>query len=706
MAWTVAGVLGVLLLAGAWLYRGASDARAQLSASREAMAAFTAELAAGDLPAAEAHLAEAEEAVASADASTSDPVWRLASNLPWAGRSPRLVRQVVDVADASVTLADRAMARAPELLSGSAEELRVDNGRFDLGRLEEVSEALSSLPIESLAFARDQLADAALGGVPAVLRDARRDALGLADSAVGTAEGARDLLEVLPDFLGDTGRRDYLLAVQSSGELRGTGGLLGYVGVLAVEDGNMRLVETTVVDPAGEGADGTAPGGRRGGDAVSLTELGGSVDEPVPTSPEFRERYEHVDAASFFSNVNVDPDLPTTAPVVLDLYERYTGDVLDGVIALDPVGMGLILSAIGPIQLPQAGLDELGGLPTTVAPEDVARVTTIDVYEVFGQGKSAERAAYFDALSRGAFARIFASSWEALPVARRIGEAAAGRHVQLYSRDEDEQRTFERLGIAGQLGAAEERSDLLAVTANNAVGGKQDVHLGHHLTAALELGEVRGGDEGPVVARRAEVTIEVENPLPASGMDDYIIGNCLIDQGRNACFEGPRGWNRTWFTIWTPEGTVYDTVVGIDGEERMYSSDTLGGLRAADEFLETAPESTDGFTTTLQGPAPIRREGPELVYALTLWRQAKAIPDHWDLSITPPTGWSVLDVVVEGGGDGQGMGVAGDGSPLEAAVEGEVARVTGAATADAVVEVRFGRSLWGRFLDWFDRPLF
>ena len=37
-----------------------------------------------------------------------------------------------------------------------------------------------------------------------------------------------------------------------------------------------------------------------------------------------------------------------------------------------------------------------------------------------------------------------------------------------------------------------------------------------------------------------------------------------------------------------------------------------------------------------------------MVYELTLWRQAKAIPDHWDLTISPPPGWSVASAEVEG----------------------------------------------------------
>ena len=57
--------------------------------------------------------------------------------------------------------------------------------------------------------------------------------------------------------------------------------------------------------------------------------------------------------------VNIPPDMPTVGRIIAQLYQRTTGDRIDGVIATDPMAVAEILRAAGPH--PGAGWAMRGG---------------------------------------------------------------------------------------------------------------------------------------------------------------------------------------------------------------------------------------------------------------------------------------------------------------------------------------------------------
>jgi hypothetical protein len=233
-------------------------------------------------------------------------------------------------------------------------------------------------------------------------------------------------------------------------------------------------------------------------------------------------------------------------------------------------------------------------------------------------------------------------------------------------------------------------ADLLSVTANNAVGGKQDVHLGHRVSARVALGDPRRDDEGQVTVQRdTELRVEVDNPLQSEGRDLYVIGNCLVAPGeRGQCFEGPPGENRTWFTTWLPGATELVEARGDDGRTATQAGQ-LRGHTLLDRFLETPSQSTQGFEQDVAGRAPARVVDGDLVYELAWWAQSKATPTELDLQLAAPDGWRVDEVTLDGGGSGTGTGPLGDGQAASAEV-GDTGEVTlrGNVTADTVLRVR------------------
>jgi hypothetical protein len=271
-------------------------------------------------------------------------------------------------------------------------------------------------------------------------------------------------------------------------------------------------------------------------------------------------------------------------------------------------------------------------------------------------------------------------------MARSLTGASVDRHLQVFSEDDREQEAFVEVGVGGALDLPPD-ADLLAVTANNAVGGKQDVHLGNTVEAMIRLEDIGQAADGTITAARtADIEVTVDNPLPASGLDEYIIGNCVRDDGTIGCFEGPPGWNWTWFSTWMPGTTGVAAASSDNGEEVTGVSD-YRGFTVVDQFQATAPESSSSFELTTIGPVPLQVAETAFVYELQWWRQSKAIPDLLDIVVQAPEGWKVDAVEVVGGGTGRGAGVHGGGQELRADVQGAAARLSGTVTAHTKLRV-------------------
>jgi hypothetical protein len=673
----VGGLFLLFLIAGGLLARDALIVRRSLVTAQAELVALRS--AAGDLDLAQASvsLSRAQAELADARTRTAGPLWRVAGQVPVLGDSVELIRAVVATASAGVDVGRSAVNDGGELLTDGL-DVQVVDSQVDLAPLYEARDLLSGLPLQRLVASSDQLRAVDPVWAPRELLDGRRDTLRFAEDTITTVERGRELLTALPGFLGADGPRDYFLGVQTPAELRGTGGLIGYWAVLSVDDGRFELGASEAFDGLEE--DDPGAGTQR------IGALGGDPAEGADVSVDFVEQYGHVAAAGNFSNVNVDPDLPVTADVALELFEVRTGQTLDGMVLLDQVALGDILTATGTrLEIPQEYRLETD-LPPTIPPEELTRLLTIDLYEELGEARSNERKALLEHLGDAALEAVLAGGWDAVPMVSALSTSAGSRNLQLFSRTDDEQASFTTVGIAGALqGPAD--ADLIAVTANNAVGGKQDVHVGHHVTMELTLADPRQDDRGVNLERSATIRTDLENPLPAAGMDRYIIGNCLVDEPRNQCFEGPPGENRTWFTVWTPGDTALVDARADDGRVAVRSGQ-LRGFRVYDRFLETPSRSTTGFELDVQGVAPARIERGELVYELAWWEQSKAIPTRLDVTLTAPDGWEVVEVEVVGGGTGRGLGVLGAGEPLDARIVDGRARLTGTVTADTGLTVR------------------
>ena len=140
-------------------------------------------------------------------------------------------------------------------------------------------------------------------------------------------EIGRELLSVIPDVFGATEKKSYLFLLQNNMELRATGGFIGSYALSIFENG--KLLDFQVEDVY------TADG-----------QLKGYVEPPEPIKKYLGE------AGWYLRDSNFDPDFPKTAEKVKWFFQKETGRVVDGVVAINLFVAQKILKAMGPVVLP------------------------------------------------------------------------------------------------------------------------------------------------------------------------------------------------------------------------------------------------------------------------------------------------------------------------------------------------------------------
>lgn len=660
--------------------RGLIGAEAELREARRALIA-------GDLVRASGGVRSADLLITPLVGRVDRPVWRAAAAIPIVGEPLAMTRAIVDVTSTGTALARLAVDDDLAFLLESFDP-RVAGGRIELAPLLDATARLERLDTTDLEASLGRLEALGASVTNPQLIDARRGLLQLGGEAVDAIERARAVVSVIPPMLGSDGVRRHLVMLQTSAELRGTGGLYGNVTILEAENGRLKLTPVTDVGAlleAGSGA-GLTPG---------PTGL-----QTVATTPEFAARYARVGADQLFANANLDPDLATSAQVTLDLYAARTGFRADGLVLLDPYGLQALLESLDVTLVLPPELIVGTSAPAQLPASHFARFTTVDVYGHFGAERAEERDALQRALGDQALAEVFGRTWDGPRVARALLDAAAGRHLQVHSTRAVEQRALATSAMGGDLAGplADRMLDVVTVTHNNAVGGKQDVHLGHRLSigvglAAPDAAALRAARqaEGGIVSVERELVIEagITNTLSPGAFDLYITGNCLVGGSTYGCFRGPEAFNRSWLTFWLDPATLVRQVSDQTGFPSV-SRGTMHASSTYDVFIEVPPLEQRSVRLEASGPWQVAVEPDgSLTYRMMLWRQAKGVPDVVDVTVSAPDGYDVAEASMRGGRMVALLaGPDADVSPAQLRVRRRSVSVFGASGTDLELTVR------------------
>jgi sortase (surface protein transpeptidase) len=371
--------------------------------------------------------------------------------VPSLGRQARTQAEALEAAS-QLGLAARALCQHVQPVAGLLQP--GDGG----GRDEAIGTALRALvqarpallrAADSLEHAQRSVADL---DAP-VDADGARAIAAMRERTPALARSLRDASAML-GVLDGPGPRRFLLISQNPDEIRATGGFIGSAGVVEFRDGQLRLAEY-----GSSRAYDTPPSMR----AVP----------PGPLQRYLGSTYWHLAGA------NWTPSFPDAARQIAYFYElSHPDQPLDGVIALDQVGLAELLRSVGPVAVPEYG--------ETVSAEDVAakldqRIHVDDVGET-------RRKHFAAAVSKAVFGKLTGAPASTLPaVVRAIRGALDQQHLIVWVRDPEAARVLAQRRWTGSL--LDFAGDYLMLVDSEVSFSKQSQEVVRDAEYAVDLGD-------------------------------------------------------------------------------------------------------------------------------------------------------------------------------------------------------------------------
>ncbi|KKU95591.1 MAG: hypothetical protein UY27_C0013G0008 [Candidatus Gottesmanbacteria bacterium GW2011_GWA1_48_13] len=164
-----------------------------------------------------------------------------------------------------------------------------------------------------------------LFGIPAVVRAGKRGVVALAKFR-DTSSFLEQFLALYPTIGGFSGKQTYLVLLQNSMELRPTGGFIGSIAVVSVENGAVLDVSVS--------------------DVYALDgQLKGHVPPPTPIRDLLHQEH------WYLRDSNWNPDFAKSGERAAWFYQKEAGTAVDGVIAVSLPFIVELLKATGPLEL-------------------------------------------------------------------------------------------------------------------------------------------------------------------------------------------------------------------------------------------------------------------------------------------------------------------------------------------------------------------
>lgn len=452
--WLPAGIfLAVLLvIAGAivlWLGAKASTIKTELEASTQLVPKLKENILQNRPADATAVVDELRRHTAAARDAASDPLWTLASAAPWLGANFSAAAEIARSADDVANLGVSPLVSVYD--SVNWDKLMPTGSGTDLEPIRKAAPAVASAA-HAVRISAERLngidASSLLPQIAGPLTQARQQ-LGFVVDELDTASDAAGLA---PAMLGSDRPRHYLLLVQNNAEARATGGIPGALVVLTADKGKLSLSAES-----------------------SASELG-VFDPPVSVDPE-QERIFTDRMGIFMQDVNFTPDFPTSATTALKMWAQKKGEQLDGAISIDPVALGYILDATGPVSLQDPQISALTGgkLPTQLSGKNVVKTLLSDVYAQIRDPKAQD--VYFASVAKEIFGALSSGKGEAKSLLAGVSKGVEEHRVLLWSADNGEQSVLTKYTLSGSISGPSVPAAQFGAYFNDGTGAKMDYYV-------------------------------------------------------------------------------------------------------------------------------------------------------------------------------------------------------------------------------------
>jgi hypothetical protein len=433
LLWTLPIALLVLVVGyTAWLvWQVQADLRdAEDSASRLQSA-----LSSGDRDARDQAVDDLRTASKSATSRTDGAWWGSLTHLPLVGDDATgvrvLSRSLDTVTEDAVDPLTETVDRLDGLTRGGAIDLRVVEGLG--GPVRQAHEAF--------AAADKNVSGLDSSGYAGPLKSRFDKYVALIHDASTSLDSAETAVRVLPTMLGAESPKDYLLIFQNNAEIRATGGMPGSWALVHADHGKLELSKQ--------------------GTALDFP----TTDEPVLSLSKAELAVYDKPLGQYWQDAGFTPDFPRAAELWMARWDlKFPTIPLDGVIALDPVGLSYLLNGTGPITVGE----------TTLTPDDLVDELLSKPYLTLGPRAQ-------DAL----FARTVKAIFEAstgdlaspLKFAQGLGRAADEGRFLVAPTDGRVRDTLAGTQVEGALSGDDGETPHVDIGVNDATGSKMSYYL-------------------------------------------------------------------------------------------------------------------------------------------------------------------------------------------------------------------------------------
>lgn len=297
------------------------------------------------------------------------------------------------------------------------------------------------------------------------------------------------LLSVVPAIISDHGRRSYLIVLQNPSELRPTGGFIGSYAVVYTDGGKVLDYQINDVYTAD---------GQLKGQITPPDEILHFLGQP----------------SWYLRDANFSPDFPLTAQRLEWFFQKETGQSVDGVIAIDLGAVQKILTATGPLPLPDLG--------DTVSAENLFQKAESAAEINFFPGSNQKRD-YLGAVAQAVLDKILVNPQkDRLALGVALKNSLEQKNILFYFNSPSLENVFRANSWAGSLDRPDCRgpkSNCLMLVDANFGANKANYFLSRHFQISSVLS--KGGDTETTV----KVTYQNDSPSeswPGGKYKDYL----------------------------------------------------------------------------------------------------------------------------------------------------------------------------------------
>lgn len=430
---------------------------------------------------------------------------------------------------------------------------------------------------EKLKVANHEMSQINASRYPNFLPGRPKDTINLAKNYLIQGEKVltetKPLLAVLPDIMGNSAPKKYMVLFLNDKELRPGGGFITAYAYLNIDKAQIKA----------ENSD-------------NIYDLDDTIPNK-PSAPEAILKFLPLVEQFNLRDSNLSPDFSANVSAFEELYSRApSAQKVDGYFTVNTRALSDILSVLGPI--------ETEGTKFTndiVEACDCPQIVYA-LLESSGQPRGyivEERKALIGVLMNAIMDKSLSANKDTLPKLIELGlKLLAQKDVMLNFKDQTSQAAAEQLSYAGKIKPAS--SDYLAVVDSNFAGAKSNLYVQQTVTQDIRT------KDGKLTKK---VTVNLKNPRAAD--------NCSLERTEGLCLNGIY---RDWIRLFVPSGSKLISATGSETEVIAYED--LGktvfegfivlrpmGTAQIDIEYELPFKDKDNYTLLLQkqsgkGPIP------------------------------------------------------------------------------------------------------